>query len=209
MEYLTRKQVRAYDRRAIEQLGAPGVVLMENAGRSCAEKAIAMLGGSGNALVLCGGGNNGGDGFVIARHLIIAGVNVRTIVLAEEDKYKGDALINLGILKRIGAELVFSSEPVVISQSLKTDIVIDAVLGTGFSGELRERTFAVIEQINSCGVKILSVDVPSGLDCDTGQPSPIAVKADNTVTFVAMKAGFACPTASEYLGEVTVCSIGV
>lgn len=208
MEYLTREQVRSYDRRAIEQLGVPGVVLMENAGRSCAEKALEMLGCNGSALVFCGGGNNGGDGFVVARHLIMAGVSVRTVVLSPEDKYKGDALINLRILKNIGAELIFLSAMAPIAQYLKTDIVIDAILGTGFSGELRENIFAVIEEINSCGAKVLSVDVPSGLNCDTGKPSPIAVKADYTVTFVAMKAGFTYPIAAEYLGNVTVCGIG-
>lgn len=209
MEYLTREQVRAYDKRAIEQLGVPGVVLMENAGRSCAEKALEMLAGSGSALVLAGGGNNGGDGFVIARHLLNAGIAVRTIALAPEEKYKGDALVNLNILKNIGAELIFASSPRVVAQHIKAGLIIDAILGTGFSGALREDVAAVIALVNASGAKVLSVDVPSGLDCNAGIAATNAVRADATVTFVALKAGFANPQAAAFLGQVTVCGIGV
>jgi len=215
---MSREEVRRVDAWAIEEIGVPGVVLMENAGRSCAELVKQKFVGVEHpkVCVFCGTGNNGGDGYVIARHLLNAGFRVRIVLCGARDKVRGDARINLDILERLG----HAAEPLdpgandlpiyVNAFGQDADIIVDALFGTGLRGELKGEFQALIEAINHLGRPILAVDIPSGLDCDSGAPLGAAIRAACTVTFVAMKKGFlASPEATRYTGEIYVASIGV
>ncbi|QDU40564.1 Bifunctional NAD(P)H-hydrate repair enzyme Nnr [Maioricimonas rarisocia] len=208
---LTRDDVRDVDRRAIEELGMPGVVLMENAGRETAR--VFRKGGlDGEVVICCGKGNNGGDGYVIARHLEIEGVAVRTLVFAEPDDITGDAEVNLRVLQQSGANVEFLPEPDSddLEQRLAdADWIVDALLGTGVRGELREPLPAVIASINAAPGQVGAVDLPSGMDCDTGERLGECVRAERTATFVARKRGFDAPGTAEWTGDVHVVSIGV
>lgn len=199
---LTRDQVREVDRLAIEELGIPGIVLMENAARNAAAEALTMMPAGGRATILCGGGNNGGDGYAMARLLHNAGRQVTIFAARDPASLTGDAAINAAIARQMG--LIFTDTP----DLHDADILIDALLGTGFGGEVRQPLAGLIEAINAAGRPVLAVDVPSGLDCDTGKPAAATVRADVTVTFVAEKVGFAAPTAGPYLGRVVVADIG-
>jgi NAD(P)H-hydrate epimerase len=214
---MTRDEVRAFDKWAIETLGLPGVVLMENAGRSCAELIKDKLKhiSTPKVCIFCGTGNNGGDGSVIARHLINSGFNVVVVLCGDRDKVKGDAKINLDVLERLGQpierlDLTDSNIPEQVKNfAADADMLVDAVFGTGLTGQLGNEHKVLIESINAQNCPILAVDIPSGLDCDTGQPLGAAVKASYTVTFVAVKKGFTTNSAAQYTGEVFVASIGV
>ncbi|AQQ08854.1 Nicotinamide nucleotide repair protein [Sedimentisphaera cyanobacteriorum] len=210
-QFLTREQMREYDRKAIEEKGIPGMLLMENAGRSCAEKCVELAGGNADfsVAVFAGGGNNGGDGFVAARHLHLKGAEVCVVLTADESKISGDAAENLKIIKKMGLQIIHTLD----SENLRSiiaarDIIIDALLGTGFSGSLREPVRSIISLINESGKKVLAVDIPSGMDCNTADVEDIAVKAEATVTFAARKKGFAADNAAEYTGRITVAGIG-
>ena len=208
---LTRDEVRKIDRRAIEELGLPGIVLMENAGRGAAELLI-ELGIDGPVIVTAGKGNNGGDGFVIARHLEIHGFEVRVLLFADPLELAGDALTNYRVLNAAGTQIRNSAgaDPSGWKVVLRTGSwIVDALLGTGTRGSVREPFGTVIEQINASGVRVLAVDLPSGLDCDTGQPLGPCVRAAHTATFVAPKRGFDAPGAAAFTGQVHVIDIGV
>ena len=215
---MTREQVRAFDQWAINTLGIPGVVLMENAGRSCAELLEEKLANFSEPKVsiFCGTGNNGGDGYVIARCLLNTGVNVKVVICGERAKIKGDAGTNLQILERLTgpvAEIKLDEEnikDIVQKFAADADIVVDAVFGTGLKGQLKETHKLLIETINQLGCPVLAVDIPSGLDCDSGQPLGAAIKAECTVTFVAVKKGFVQnEQAARYTGEIFTASIGL
>ena len=214
---MTREQVRAVDDWAINTLGIPGVVLMENAGRSCVEFIKGKLAGkaSPKVCIFCGTGNNGGDGYVIARHLLNSRFRVAAVICGDAGKVKGDAKINLDVLKNMGQSVeVLDLSRDDIAGNLKTfggdaDMIVDAVFGTGLKGDLSEEFQKLIEGINLLRRPILAVDIPSGLDCDTGLPHAAAIRADYTVTFVAVKAGFVKSEACRYTGRVYVASIGI
>jgi NAD(P)H-hydrate epimerase len=204
--HLTRSQVRQVDRRAIEQYHIPGIVLMENAARAVAVCAWEMLGRRpGNVLVLCGGGNNGGDGLAAARHLHNRGANVSIALTVDPKKYQGDALVNWNIVSAMNV----AARPFE-AHMLKDwpQLVIDAIFGTGLSEPAREPFPAIFAAVNGAGVPVLAVDLPSGLDCDSGRPLGACIKADRTITFVAPKIGFAEADARAFLGEVVVGDIG-
>jgi NAD(P)H-hydrate epimerase len=211
---MTREQVRAFDQNAINVLKIPGVVLMENAGLACAQMALSMLPSQDTAevCIFCGPGNNGGDGYVIGRHLLNHGLRVRMVIVGDIAKVCGDALIHLVILKQLHVPIETLPHggltDLVMPESC--DLIIDALLGTGLEGPLKPPYRDLIEAINRAGIPILAVDIPSGLDCDTGVPlGDTAIKADQTVTFVAVKVGFQNPDAAQYTGRVTVASIGI
>jgi NAD(P)H-hydrate epimerase len=213
---MTRQQVRDFDAYAINVLGVPGVVLMENAGRGCAEFLRAELAGRRNpqVLVACGTGNNGGDGCVIARHLANGGIDASACLVGRAGKVAGDARINLDILEKLGLSVERldpdSSDTADRFRSLAAgrDVIVDALFGTGLSRPVRGGYARVIETINSLPARVLAVDIPSGLDCDTGRPLGAAVKATWTVTFAAVKKGFTSAGAAGYTGRVVVASIG-
>lgn len=214
---MSRDEVRAVDAWAIGEVGAPGVVLMENAGRSCAELVLEKLSGveRPRVCIFCGTGNNGGDGYVIARHLLNSGFEVVVAICGDYEKIKGDARINLEILERLG-QTIERVDPKgegaggqVRALAEGADMVVDGLFGTGLAGQLRGGYVELVEAINEVGCPILAVDIPSGLDCDTGEPLGATIRADYTVTFVAAKKGFAEPGAAAYTGEVYIASIGV
>jgi NAD(P)H-hydrate epimerase len=214
---LTRDEARAFDAWAIERLGLPGMVLMENAGRTCADLIRGRLAGIPGAKVclFCGTGNNGGDGFVIARHLLNGGLVPTVVVCGDPDKIKGDARANLDVLRRMGQpiEVLDPDGPQVEARvralAQGCAWIVDALFGTGLRGEVALSYARLIAAVNQLGQEILAVDIPSGLDCDSGRPLGAAIRAAHTVTFVAMKKGFLSPEARPYLGEVTVASIGI
>ncbi len=215
---MSRDEVRSFDSWAINTLGVPGVVLMENAGRSCSELIIGELGGVDRprVCIFCGTGNNGGDGYVIARQLLNSGFDVVVVICGDKGKVKGDAKINLDILEGMG-QMVEVLDPAADGIEEKVgaladgaDMLVDSLFGTGLKGQLSGGYQQLVEGINSQNKPVLAVDIPSGLDCDSGVALGAAVRADYTVTFVAVKRGFVVSEQSHrYTGEVYVASIGV
>jgi NAD(P)H-hydrate epimerase len=209
---LTRDESRELDRRAIEELGVPGVVLMENAGRGMAELLLA-LGVQGPVAVCCGRGNNGGDGFVIARHLDNAGARVRVLLFAHPDELAGDAAVNYRILAQSAADVKVFADLELDEANLRAELgvcawVVDALFGVGLRGPIRAPLDRVVAAVNDAPARVLAVDVPSGLDCDTGRPLGPCVRADHTATVAALKRGFLAPEAREWLGQVHVIDMG-
>ncbi|QIN82292.1 NAD(P)H-hydrate dehydratase [Rubrobacter tropicus] len=203
MKLYTAEEMSRADGRA-QDLGIPGGVLMERAGAAMAQVALERF-SPNRALIVCGGGNNGGDGFVIARELHRAGVEVA--VLATKDEYGGDPAINLEALRNLEVRLVRVEE--VEAELDRADLVVDALLGTGFSGEVREKEAGIIEKINGAGVSVLAVDVPSGVDGGTGEVAGAAVFADVTVCAHAAKVGCVISPGAEHAGETLVVEIGI
>ena len=179
---LTRAEVRAFDRHAIEQLGIPAPVLMENAG-SGAARILQSLGIRGRVDIACGKGNNGGDGLVIARHLANQGFEVRCLLFARPEDLSADAAMQCNIVQRMGLPTIVVEE----SDFTGANWIVDALFGTGLTGSVRPPFDRVIESINASGVRVMAIDIPSGLDCDTGKPLGPCVRAQHTVTFVAPK----------------------
>ncbi len=213
MRSLSREEVRRVDAFAIETLGIPGVILMENAGMACAQQVVEMLAGTGRkrVAVVAGSGNNGGDGFVLARHLRIARVETTVYLVADEEKLSGDARINAHAARAVGVPVETPGDDLrSLSRALsKADFIVDAVGGTGIQGALRGTLAEVAREINASGRPVLAVDIPTGLDCDSGRAEGPAVRAVRTVTFLARKKGFDVPSAQEYTGEVYVAHIGI
>jgi NAD(P)H-hydrate epimerase len=225
---LSRAQVREVDRIAIARYGIPGIVLMENAARGASDVALAMLhdptamhlsanqaGGAAqrspgsasaaDVLIVCGGGNNGGDGLAIARHLHNSGCQVRLALTIDPDRYEGDALINWRIVRAMNLPQE-AFDPARIGTP---DLIVDAVFGTGLSKPPRDPFPRLADAINASGAPILAIDLPSGLDCDTGHPlGPACIRATRTVTFVAEKTGFATAGSRAFTGDVVVAEIG-
>jgi len=241
---LSREEVRALDARAAEEIGLPTLLLMENAGRGAAGWLAEMLGAippdaggrpftpppslpnpdvprgpaPARVLVLCGPGNNGGDGGAVARHLDAWGFPVRVAWFARHDQLRGDAAVQWTILEKSGvAQAAWfddhpgeTIEPKPLHDLLAdADWLVDGLLGTGLSRPVEGPLKAVIEAINQSGKPAFALDLPSGLDADTGQPLGVAVRAMATATFVAAKRGFAAPGAGDYTGEVAVIDIGL
>ena len=241
---LSREQVRNCDNIAIEQFGISGLVLMENAGAAAAQRVMAHLKSSNGqkVLIAAGCGNNGGDGFVVARHLFNNSYSVEVLICGSRDRIKGDALNNLKIIElmKIPIEYQDQSGPkkaaevdkqvaeVITRQGGKVDLIVDALLGTGTAGPPREPIRTAIVTINRLGKKVVALDIPSGLDCDSGKPlagkalgesADVAeqekgrggsvIRAEETVTFAAMKKGFLNTQARKFTGDITVASIGI
>lgn len=206
---LTRQQVRDIDRISIEEFHVPGIVLMENAARNLADVACQMLNDDclGEVVIVCGGGNNGGDGLALARHLHNRGADVSILLTADPAKYKGEAKINFDIVQAMKLPITGADPPTI--EVRRPLLLVDAIFGTGLIKPPRDPFASLVRAIQETGAPVLSVDIPSGLDADTGIPlGPAAVHARRTVTFVAEKTGFASPHAAEYLGEVIVAEIG-
>lgn len=210
--YLTRSQVRDVDARAITDYGMTGLVLMENAGRGCADL-LCELGINGPVVICCGKGNNAGDGFVIARHLDSQGYNVRVLLFFDPAELTGDAGANFKTIK--AAELSIALCPTsnqqdwLAKQLGDADWIVDALLGTGSRGAPRPPLDLALREMNASQAKKLAIDLPSGIDCDTGQCASPTFRADHTCTFVAQKTGFCAPEAQANLGVVHVVDIGV
>lgn len=211
--FLTREEMRALDRKAIEEIGIPATVLMENAGRGAAELLL-RLGVHGRVVVCCGKGNNGGDGFVLARHLRNQQIRVHVLLFASPEELSADAKLPYEVLKRSAVPIVtFDSNPFNRAQlelELATaEWVVDALFGTGLRGPLQSPHDEVIAAINASRARVLALDIPSGLDCDTGEPLGTAVRAEHTATFAAWKRGFADAKALAWLGRVHLVELGI
>jgi NAD(P)H-hydrate epimerase len=208
----TREQSRRVDQLAQQEFGLCGLVLMENAGRGVAD-VLCRLGVAGPVVICCGKGNNAGDGFVIARHLDLRGHTVRVALWAEPEELSGDAAANFHILAKTDVPIeIFGSthDPARLAKLLEGAAwIVDALLGTGSRGEPRPPLDAVIDQINAAAAPKLAVDLPSGLDCDTGEPARHTIRAAETCTFVTPKVGFTAPTAAPYIGRLHVLDIGI
>ena len=208
--------MREIDRRAVEDYGISGIVLMENAGIKVVEVIRQQLGGSvkGKAVtVFVGKGNNGGDGLVIARHLFNNGAVVRLMTINDPEELTGDAAVNLAIWRNLGQKTypVYQSNGVnLVKVSLMTtDLIVDAMYGTGFRGSVSERVGRIIELINSSSLPVVAVDVPSGLEADTGKVGGVCVKASATVTFGLPKVGMLLEQGADACGQLIVADISL
>lgn len=220
---VTAQQMRDIDRRAAEEYGILSIVLMENAGRAVADAAIEMLGGDvqlKRILIVAGHGNNGGDGFVAARHLDNAGADIKIFYFGDRKKAKGDALTNIEIVEKMGLEIDASHDLSKLSSIIKeSNLVIDAFLGTGIKGELRPEAAEVVAAINENAGLVLAVDIPSGINADTGEKlgpkldkqniSQQAIRADETVTFALPKIGLVTYPGRYCAGHLIVVDIGI
>ena len=204
--------IRRIDQVAIQTYDVPGLVLMENAGAGAARMLLRRFDGARAVLIVCGKGNNGGDGFVVARHLAYEGVDVGVALLCEPQEVRGDAVVNLNIVRNMALPLTVatheSAVQEVLSRASAQTVLVDAVLGTGLTGEVRGRSREAIELMNASEASIFAIDIPSGLDADTGRPLGCAVRATATATFGMPKLAFAAPGASDYTGDVEVIDIG-
>ncbi len=214
MRLIRAEEMQAIDRQAIREIGIPGVVLMENAGRAATETFCRELSElyPGPVLVLAGKGNNGGDGYVMARLLAERGWQVKTLVLGSADDIVGDAAVMLEILQKLEMPISFiNGEPELRSGVTATEplIIIDALLGTGLKSTVRGLYVEAIEIINNSGVTVFAVDIPSGVDGSTGRICGVAVRADLTVTFDHAKIGHGSDPGAGCAGLLDVVDIGV
>jgi ADP-dependent NAD(P)H-hydrate dehydratase / NAD(P)H-hydrate epimerase len=216
MYLVTAEEMRAFDATAIEDYGIPGVVLMENAGRTTFHILRAFMDCDVQGLrvaVIAGPGNNGGDGYVIARYLINHGADVQTFLLSPPEKIKGDALINLEVLRKMTSEIypVHDGDALEEASYLwdEADVIVDAILGTGLKSEVRSPYREAVEKINATGGLKLAVDLPSGLDADSGKILGTAVMAHLTATYGFRKLGMALHPGRYYCGQIEVVDISV
>lgn len=207
----TREAVRRIDAEAIEQYGIAGLDLMENAARGATEVACSMLadgGGPAHVLVACGRGNNGGDGWAMARMLLEQG-HLPHVVHLGAPASGSDAGINMDRAHEVQVPSVAYQQGRDLHRLPEPGLIIDALFGTGLDRELEGPVLELVKHINDLTAPILAIDLPSGLDADTGQPRGEAVQATATVTFVGRKLGFTAPGAAAWTGEVHVIDIGV
>ncbi|MEA3424593.1 MAG: NAD(P)H-hydrate dehydratase [Bacillota bacterium] len=209
MKLVTASEMKAIEKEAIENYGIPSIVLMEHAGKSLAEKCFKIFDENSHlkkAVVFSGKGNNGGDGFVCARHLTNKGIDVKVILLSDSQELKGDAKINFDILQKINSEISFvSSEDSIDVEKLHltdADIIIDAIYGTGFKGKATGIVGKTIEMLSDCDGTIISVDLPSGIEADTGKINGPCVKADYTLTFGLPKIGLYLEPGFSHSGQI-------
>lgn len=222
MNLPSREQVREIDRLAIEELGIPGIVLMENAAMRSSDAILDLVEGEMHVIaqdaeinILCGGGNNGGDGYAIGRHLSNAGAKVTCWACVHAGDLSGDAATNYAIAAKLGIVEPLDTEDLVAAalaaNRLSGHVNVDAMLGTGFHGDVRSPIAHIIDASNALrekGGKTVAIDVPSGLDCNTGEAADPTIRADVTLTFIAAKRGFATETAQSILGELQIVDIG-
>jgi NAD(P)H-hydrate epimerase len=199
--------MRGLDRHTIETLGVPGEVLMENAGRAATELVLEELPAGGEVLVVCGAGNNGGDGFVVARQLALLGVPVRAALLGEASALRGDAAANHERALSVGVAVEGPRW-----RAPHRGVIVDAIFGTGLAREVAKAPAASVRRINASrgeGVRVVAVDLPSGLCADTGQVLGVAVWADATVTFELPKLGLALEPGRSHAGRIVVAHVGI
>lgn len=212
MRIVTAEQMRELDRRATEEFGVPSIILMENAGLRTFDAAYRMLSevDGYRVTIVAGRGNNGGDGFVVARHMRQVGADVRVLLVGKAEDIKGDAKVNLEIAARSGIPIEEVTDIDRVRTALAhSDLVVDALFGTGIRGEITGLPGEIIDAINECERPVLAVDLPSGLDADTGEICGRCVRADETVTFGLPKIGLAIYPGADYAGEVSVAEIGI
>lgn len=206
IRYLSAREMREADRRCIEDIGIPGAVLMNNAGRAVFEQIE-----GGPVGIVCGKGNNGGDGYVAARYALLAGLSPRVVVLANRVEIHGDAAVFLRAYENLGGEVEWAPDEAsaarAVAELADCAVLVDAVLGTGIRGEVSGVARAAIEVWPDRPT--IAVDLPSGMNADTGEPCGACIRADTTVTFQFAKRGFQLPAAKRWLGRLIVADIGI
>ena len=211
----SREEMRELDRLAIEEIGIPSIVLMENAGRGVFDVIRADLGKelARGVTVLCGSGNNGGDGVVVARWAHLGAFDVRVFTTADDDRYRSDALVNLNVIRKLGLEPARIEMPAnreQLREALESSgVIVDALFGTGLAGPVLEPLASVIRLVNAAKRPVVAVDIPSGLDANTGEIPGEAVRANVTATMGYAKKGFYLNRGPEYAGVIHVIDIGI
>jgi ADP-dependent NAD(P)H-hydrate dehydratase / NAD(P)H-hydrate epimerase len=210
---ITTDQAQRIDSLAMHGFGMSSIVMMENAGRGAAlliapsiKKPKSMM-----ICVVCGSGNNGGDGLVIARYLLNLGFNVKVFLVGQPARFKEDVKTNYRILKKMKVRVspLSRATPSFLSAVHQADIIVDALFGIGVNRDIQEPFLSIIQAINRSGRKVFSVDVPSGLDATTGKQRGACVKAKATITFVLPKKGFFCNEGPGCCGRIYVVDIGI
>jgi len=213
MAAVTAREIQKIDRIAIEKCGIPPLILMENAGGAVAREICRDFRKKSGlkVCVFCGTGNNGGDGFVAARHLASRGARVRVFLVGNTGQLKPDAAVNARILKYYGCrvEKVDAENNELVKAIKSADVIIDALFGVGLNRDLGEPWVTLINKINCFGRPVYAVDVPSGLDATTGKILGTAIKADKTVTFTCAKTGFYRGQGPRHVGKAVVAEIGI
>lgn len=207
MKLATAEQMREIDRRTVDEFKLPSLLLMENAGRAVAERAAALRQSGSHIALFCGGGNNGGDGLAAARHLCNRGIPVKVVLAADPQASRGDPLINLQALQALGVTPLPAGEAAGALDGAAA--AVDALLGTGFRGEPRAEVAALLGALSEFRGPILGVDLPSGLDSETGQPCDLTPRCSETVTLGLPKPGLALYPGREYAGAITVAGISL
>src|SRR5438128_300633 len=215
MRVLNAAQMREADKRTIEEIGIPSLVLMENAGRQAVAAMEAMYSDlmERQVAVLCGRGNNGGDGFVIARTLIQRGVEVSVFLLGRVSDVRGDARTNLEILGRLGLTVVEVADSQAwelhFSEVSDCTLIVDAIFGTGLNAPLSGLIESVVADINASGIPVVAIDLPSGLSADSAEPIGPSIEAGLTVTLAAPKLPLVLPPAETRAGDIVIADIGI
>jgi len=215
MKVVTAEQMQELDRKAIETYRIPGILLMENAGRGAAETILTSFPDlpQKRIVIIAGKGNNGGDGFVIARHLLNRGITVKVILLTDPKSLRGDAETNHYIFHRMKGEILpapSSKDYQKIKRDIeKSDLLIDAIFGTGLDAEVRGYYREVIDHLNALHKPMVAIDIPSGLNANTGKPLGTAIRADLTITFGLPKVGLLISPGTHYVGSLKVVDIGI
>ena len=214
MKLVTASQMRELDRRAIQDLGIPSLVLMENAGRTTYQILRREFPApQGEVAVVAGRGNNGGDGFVVARYLANAGIPVAVFLLGPRGRVSGDARVNLEILAHLGVEVAEVLTDLDLNPAIhrlaKAGLIVDALLGTGLNSPVQGLMAALIDRLNHLRPQILAVDIPTGLSADTGEVLGVALKAQVTVTYGWPKLGQVLPPGRDYVGRLWQVDIGI
>ncbi len=204
--------MRELDRRTIEDLGLPGMVLMELAARGATAACVEMLGDNlrgSDVLVFCGPGNNGGDGYAVARRLFNHYANPIVYLLADRDRIKGDAKMNLDVYEKLGGRVVDVQSADDLKNLPRADLIVDAIMGTGLEGTVRGIYADAIDAINEHPAPVLAVDIPSGVNGRTGVVEGNVVFADVTATFGGLKAGLVLEPGLDYAGRIEVIDIQI
>ncbi len=215
MKLVTAAEMGTIDKVAIKDFGIPGVILMENAGLRVVEIITKELGDPAGkkVLIFAGKGNNGGDGFVVARHLHNRGAEVKVFLAGEQEQVTGDARVNLDIWQKMGQKIfpvIKDSDINLVRLALmNADLVVDALYGTGFKGTVKNPMATIIEAVNASGIPVVAVDIPSGLEADTGKANGPCFCARHTVTFGLPKIGLVLPSARPFVGFLHVVDISI
>ena len=212
MKIATAQQIRNIDRRAIREFGIPGPVLMENAASAIMAEMERFFDGLAGVRVgiVCGKGNNGGDGLALARRLRIRGVPVRVALLAPFASFTGEAKLNLAVLRRTDVEIVPNASSAALAEIIDwSDILVDAMLGVGLSSPLKGNYSLAAELMNRAGRPVVAVDIPTGINADTGEVMGTAVRSDLTVTMAIPKRGLVLYPGASFSGQVRVADIGI
>jgi len=211
--YLTARQSKEIDLKAQGKFLIPDILLMENAGRALSEEILRVIAGRNNKIaIFCGKGNNGGDGFCAARHLLVRGICPDIYICGDFNDIKGAAKKNLEILLRLKQKVFFINESNIEdikNKIIRYSLIVDALLGVGLERKVSGILKQLIKLINNSGAYVISVDIPSGLDATTGKALGACIYADRTVTFVARKKAMAFDTARNLCGDIVVKDIGV